>query len=133
MPQGPCSYANDALATFGRPVPGGYTAWTWIDRAVAWFNVINLCGIIRTWPVPGAASTPRAHSVWPSPHASPAPCAGPLAQWIGVAILAIIAVTYPVSKSKEVRGMMREFLCWHIAWHYVPNILALAFIACYVP
>ena len=48
-------------------------------------------------------------------------------------MLAIIAVTYPVSKSKEVRGMMREFLCWHIAWHYLPNILALAFIACYVP
>ena len=67
MPQGPCSYANDALATFGRPVPGGYTAWTWIDRAVAWFNVINLCGIIRTWPVPGAASTPRAHSVRAKP------------------------------------------------------------------
>ena len=81
-----------------------------------------------------ARHPPRPHTLCgPSPRASPALCAGPLAQWIGVAILAIIAVTYPVSKSKEVRGMMREFLCWHIAWHYVPNILALAFIACYVP
>ena len=27
---------------------------------------------------------------------------------------------------------MREFLGWHSIWHYVPNLLALAFIACYV-
>lgn len=60
--QGPCSYANDALATFGRPVPGGWRTWTWIDRSVAWFNVINLCGIVHSWPPPGPHPRRRCHA-----------------------------------------------------------------------
>ena len=60
--QGPCSYANDALATFGRPVPGGWRTWTWIDRSVAWFNVINLCGIVHSWPPPGPHPHRRCHA-----------------------------------------------------------------------
>ena len=36
------------------------------------------------------------------------------------------------SRLRRVRGRMREFLGWHIIWHYVPNVLALAFIACYI-
>ena len=111
MLQGPVSYANDAVATFGYPVPGGNQQLiVYLDRAVAWANVVNMVGAVLTFPNHGGE------------HAG-------LRLVVGIMLLAVCAVAYPTSKSYEISGQMRGFLAWHSVWHYVPNALALIWVS----
>ena len=108
--QGPCSYANDAVATFGYPVLGGDRLVVYVDRAVAWLNVVNMIGAVLNFPSNGGD------------HAG-------LRLVVGVLLVAVCAVAYPTSKSYEISGQMRGFLAWHSVWHYVPNALALIWVS----
>ena len=108
--QGPCSYANDAVATFGYPVLGGEKLVRFVDRACACSNFANMVAAVLAFPSDGGE------------HAG-------LRLVIGIMLLATCAVAFPASKSYEISGRMRGFLAWHSVWHYVPNGLALLWVA----
>ena len=105
--QGALSYCNDALVTLGRPLWPNRTFWVTCDRLCAWTLMLTTFGCVATWPAAGP---------------------GDVRNYISAALAITCIVAYPSSKTCEVTGRMTSFLVWHSVWHYIPNVLAIAWI-----
>jgi len=112
--QGFFSYMNDAVCTLGKD---GYLTWaTWeaLDRLLAWTLMVNTVCTAMVWGQGDASGGERAHRA---------------RLLVSASLVASCAVAYPMSKAYELQGKMDRFLLWHSIWHFVPNLLAVLWMA----